>query len=220
MGYVNSQRVSKNKAVDKDVDSSWLPSQSSKTDDSWLPTISHNLTVTSESKGSRKVENDVDDSWLPAVGDSNGKYGTNANELENDVDYSWLPSSFIDNAKNIQKNGNINKNTTNIKAKNTKMSVDKNNKNSSNRHRDDYRLTLSWALVKEGICRIAQVYVCTERSRWRVLHGTIGTGTTIVQVFARYEGIFGSNEVVGMQSQHIFMVIVLGWIKEILPKLF
>ncbi|KAJ0846333.1 hypothetical protein HanRHA438_Chr15g0723671 [Helianthus annuus] len=80
--------------------------------------------------------------------------------------------------------------------------------------------TLSRALVKKGVCLIAQVYVCTERSRWRVLHGIIGTGTTIVQVFARYEGIFGSNEVVGMRSQHFFMVIVLGWINKILPKLF
>ncbi|KAJ0567633.1 hypothetical protein HanIR_Chr06g0287091 [Helianthus annuus] len=80
--------------------------------------------------------------------------------------------------------------------------------------------TLFRALVKEGICRVAQVYVCTEQSRWRVLHGTIGTGMTIVQVFARIEGIFGSNEVVGMRSQHFFMVIVLGWINEILPKLF
>ena len=48
------------------------------------------------------------------------------------------------------------------------------------------------------------------RSRWRVLHGTIDTGTTIVQVFARVEGKIGNNEVVFMRPQQFFLVIVLG----------
>ena len=76
--------------------------------------------------------------------------------------------------------------------------------------------TLSRALVKEGVCRIAQVYICTERGRWGVLHGTIGTGTTIVHVLFRKKGIFGSNEVVRMRFQHFLMVIFLGWINEML----
>ncbi|KAK1410906.1 hypothetical protein QVD17_37448 [Tagetes erecta] len=133
MGYINSQCVRNNK--DDDQDSSWLPSQNSKTDDSWLPVISHNSTVTSVAKGSsnRIAENNVDDSWLPTVDDSNGKHGTHMNESENDIDYSWLPSTFVENNKNKQKNDTINKNvTTKIKTKNTTTNTNTNmNKSSS-----------------------------------------------------------------------------------------
>ncbi|KAL8246490.1 hypothetical protein R6Q59_007706 [Mikania micrantha] len=143
MGYVNSQRFHKNKAVEhhehdeEDDDSSWLPSQSSKIDESWLPTISHDSIVTSESKasGHRKGGNNVDDSWLPTLDESNGKFGTNTNELENDVDYSWLPSTFIDNNKNKMKNDIISKNMTSntkTKTKNKNTIMYKNNKNKSN----------------------------------------------------------------------------------------
>ncbi|XP_022009494.2 putative uncharacterized protein DDB_G0282133 [Helianthus annuus] len=211
MGYVNSQRASKNKSVDKDVDSSWLPSQSSKTDDSWLPTISHSSThVTSESKGSRKVENDVDDSWLPAIGESNGKYGTNANELENDIDYSWLPSTFIDNAKHIQKNGNINKNTTKIKTKNTNMSMNKNKNNSDSNNNSNSNNSLKkksdndhWALARKVVfqcdqqnqndCSHLQHNDSRSKSRYVVESPTLSGVSSILQRWKDLDEVKNSN---------------------------